>query len=350
MAADGLVRRLIPKLRQALPDPESRQIHSLTPEDRRREALTVRSTLAAPLSPRMKSFEVARRVVVGTFNDGFLYAGNIAYMSMLAIFPFFITGAAIFAALGEGSDRAASINAILLAMPPVVADVIGPVARSVIEERQGWLLWVGGAVGLWTGGSLIETIRDLLRRAYGTEATQAFWLYRLASTAMIIGAVILLMLSLIAQVMIGAAQQVIEAYFPLLSDALDQLALARFVPGFGLFGSIYALFYILTPGPYRKKRYPKWPGAVAVTLWWVGVTVALPPVLRSFFAYNLTYGSLAGIIITLLFFWLVGLGLVIGAQLNAALAETPEEERLSHMGGDSPRIAPEALAYERKDP
>lgn len=344
------LRRLIPGLSKALPDPEYRQIHSLTPEARRREALSVRTAPSTPSNRYYKSYEVMRRVVVGTFNDGFLYAGNLAYMSMLAIFPFFITAAAIFAALGEGSERAATINAILLAMPPVVAEVIEPVARSVIEARQGWLLWAGGVIGLWTVGSLIETIRDLLRRAYGTEATQTFWLYRLASTAMIIGAVILLMLSLIAQVMIGAAQQVIAAYFPLLSDALNQLALARFVPGLGLFGSIYALFYILTPGPYRRKRYPKWPGAVATTLWWVGVTVALPPVLRSFFAYSLTYGSLAGIIITLLFFWLVGLGLVIGAQLNAALAETPEEERLSRLGGGEPRIAPEALAYERKDP
>ncbi len=338
-------------MRQALPDPEARQIHSLTPEDRRREALAVERAHVGPLQRHARSYEVVRRVVAGTFHDGFLYAGNLAYMSLLAIFPFFITGAAIFAALGEGNERAASINAILLALPPVVAEVIEPVARNVIESRQGWLLWVGGAVGLWTVGSLIETIRDLLRRAYGTEPTQGFWLYRLASTAMIIGAVVLLMLSLIAQVAIGAAQQVIDAYFPPLSDVLDQLSLARFVPGFGLFGSIYALFYILTPSPYRKKRYPKWPGAVATTLWWVGVTVALPQVLRSFFAYNLTYGSLAGIIITLLFFWLVGLGLVIGAQLNAALAETPEEERLAQRdNGMEPRIAPEALAMERKKP
>ena len=56
------------------------------------------------------------------------------------------------------------------------------------------------------------------------------------------------------------------------------------------------------------------------------MTLALPPVLRSFFTYSLTYGSLAGIMIALLFFWLVGLGVVIGAELNAALAETPEDD------------------------
>ena len=56
------------------------------------------------------------------------------------------------------------------------------------------------------------------------------------------------------------------------------------------------------------------------------MTVALPTVIRSFFSYDATYGSLAGIMIALFFFYLVGLGMVIGAELNAALAETPEEE------------------------
>ena len=85
-----------------------------------------------------------------------------------AIFPFFILGAAIFSLIGEESERAASINAVLVALPPVVGNVIEPVARDVIEARSGWLLWVGRLVGLWTAGSLVETIRDILRRAYGT--------------------------------------------------------------------------------------------------------------------------------------------------------------------------------------
>jgi membrane protein len=248
-------------------------------------------------------------------------------MAVLAIFPFFITGAALFSLIGEQSQQAASINAILYALPPVVGDVIGPVARSVIQARTGWLLWVGGLVGLWTVGSLIETIRDLLRRAYGTEATAAFWKYRLFSTGIIILAVVLLMLSLVAQVVIGAAQEVIDAYFPQLGHWLGSLSLSRIVPAFGLYGSLYFLFYTLTPHAYRKPRYPKWPGALLVTLWWIMVALALPPLLRTVFRYSLTYGSLAGIMIALFFFWLVGLGMVMGAELNAALAETPEEHQ-----------------------
>jgi membrane protein len=70
-----------------------------------------------------------------------------------------------------------------------------------------------------------------------------------------------------------------------------------------------------------------------VTVWWAGVTTALPRLLHSVFSYDTIYGSLAGIMIVLFFFWLVGLGMVMGAELNAALAVTPEEEedRISQL-------------------
>ncbi len=302
----------------------------LSPEARQKAAVENPGALArwrGTLGIHDRAWEITKRVAVGCFNDGLIHAGNLAYMSVLAIFPFFITAAAIFSAVGEEGERAATINAILTALPPVVGEVIGPVARNVVESRSGWLLWVGGLFGLWTVGSLIETIRDILRRAYGTQRTHAFWKYRLFSTGIIIAAVLLLMTSLLAQVMIGAAQEVIAAYFPELNQALESLAWSRIAPAIGLFGSIFLLFYALTPAKYRHRRYPKWPGALFVTIWWITVTVAMPPVLRSVFSYNLTYGSLAGIMIALFFFWLVGLGMVAGGELNAALAETPEEER-----------------------
>ena len=296
----------------------------LSPEERRREAR--RGVLKRHLSHGARVFEVSKRVTVGTWNDGFIHAGNLAYMTVLAIFPFFILGAALFTVFGEASERAAAIDALIMAMPPVVAEAIEPVARSVIEARSGWLLWAGAAVGLWTVGSLIETIREILRRAYGTRATRAAWIDRLASSGIIIGAVILLMASLIAQVLIGAAQQVIYAYVPWLDHALAQLSLSRMVTAAMLFATLWVLFYSLTPLAYRARRYPKWPGVLVTTGWWVTVTLALPPVLRTFFTYDLTYGALSGVMIALFFFWLVGLGVVVGAELNAALAVTPEEE------------------------
>ena len=272
-------------------------------------------------------YRVLARVWHGAWHDGFIHAGNLAYTTIVALFPFFILGAAAFAAIGEAQDRAAWVDAFLVAVPPVVAHAIAPVAHDVIEARQGGLLWIGALVGLWTVGSLIETIRDLLRRAYGTPPEQAFWRTRLLSTGIIIVAVVALLFSLTAQVAIGAAEQIIVAWSPRAGELVETAVLGRVVPAIILYLSLHLLFFSLTPPAYRGKAYPKWPGALFVALWWVAVSVALPWVLRALFHYDLTYGSLAGVMIALFFFWLVGLGLVVGAELNAALAVTMGESR-----------------------
>ena len=318
------------------------EIRSLSPEARRLRTLSRPVYFTAPetdapsgdgsiaaivnrIGPGTRPFEVIRRTVLGTWQDGFIHAGNLAYLSMLAIFPFFIIGAALFELIG-GRERATElVETVLVAMPPTVSEAIGPVAEEIIDARDGWLLWLGAGVALWTVSSLVETIRDILRRAYGTRPLRAFWKNRLLSAGLILGAVVLLMVSLFAQVAIGAAQQVILAAIPQLSGVLDDLRLSRIGPAIGLALSLYLLFFTLTPQQYRAKSYPKWPGALFTAAWWIGVTTALPPILRGFFAYSLTYGSMAGIIIALFFFWLVGLGLVIGAELNAALTE-PEAD------------------------
>jgi len=303
----------------------------LSPEARRKMAMRgLQQALDRHHQARSQVLAVLKRVWIGAYYDGFIHAGNLAYMSILALFPFFIVVAATFSAFGESAAKV--IDALLSAVPPMVAKVLAPVAHNTINARSGWLLWIGGAVGLWTTGSLIETIRDILHRAYGTPATQAFWLNRLVSTAMIFAAVILLLLSLFAQVTITAAEEVVAAWFPRMDNVFQSLGFSRLLTGGVLYFSIYMLFVMLTPMHYRTRTYPKWPGALLVTLWWIATILLLPEALRHLFTYDLTYGSLAGVMIALFFFWLVGLGMVVGAELNAALAMSPEERKLRLMG------------------
>ncbi|MED5205362.1 MAG: ribonuclease BN, partial [Pseudomonadota bacterium] len=67
----------------------------------------MRGRIELQVGPGTRAWEVAKRTLVGTYNDGFIHAGNLAYLSMLAIFPFFILGAAVFSAFGEEAERAA---------------------------------------------------------------------------------------------------------------------------------------------------------------------------------------------------------------------------------------------------
>lgn len=277
----------------------------------------------AEVGPGTRTFAILRSVAAGAWHDGTIHAGNLAYMAILSMFPFFIVAAGIFSLVGDAADRTAAINAILRAVPAVVAEAIEPVAKDVVSARSGWLLVAGTLFGFWTVSSLIETIRDILHRAYGTKPSIGFLRHRLLSFGVIIGSIILLMMSLSAQFYISAAQEAITAWFPGAIHLGATLSLSRIVPALGVLLSLWLLFVTLTPAAYRGPRYPKWPGAVLVTVWWILASVLLPPALRQFFAYDLTYGSLAGVMIALFFFWLVGLGLVVGAELNAALANTP---------------------------
>lgn len=277
------------------------------------------------------------RVAEGAWQDGFIHAGNLAYMTLLALFPFFIALAAIFSAIGEEARLGASIDAVLRALPPRVSEVLGPVAHDVVMARHGWLLWIGGVFGVWTATSLVETIRDILHRAYRTRKGSRFWRHRLISTGLIFGSVLLLLISLSAQVLISAIQAIVFALFPRLDSLADQIAISGIITAVPLYGSIYLLFYLLTPSPYQKRPCPKWPGALLVTAWWLVVASALPKVLRNFFAYDLTYGSLAGVMIALFFFWLVGLGMVVGAELNAALAGSPDSTDKSEQSASAIR-------------
>ncbi len=302
----------------------------LSPEARRRAAQMQPARLPEPSKKTVRTLGtraliIARRVWTGVLHEGTIHAGNFAYMVLIALFPFFITGAAMFSLLGEADDRSAAVRTVLMALPPVVANGLAPVAYAVIEARTGGLLWLGGVVGLWTVGSLVETIRDILRRAYGTRWVHAFWRYRLMSTGLIMASVVLILLSIAAQVVIGTLMEAVTAWLPRATELISVLALSRVVPALVLFCALWLVFISLTPSAYRGRIYPKWPGALVVTLWWLTVTTMLPKLLRHLFMYDLTYGSLAGVMIALFFFWLIGLGMVVGAELNAALAETPEE-------------------------
>lgn len=282
-----------------------------------------------------RAIEVTKRVVVGAFNDGFTHAGNLAYLSLVTLFPFFIVATAVARLVGRTGDGLQAVAAFLRTVPPEVADLLRPAIIEVLEGRSGSLLWLGALVGLWTTSGFIETIRSILRQAYGIPSVTPFWRLKLAAIGMVIASVVLAMMAFSFQLLLSGAEQFILRVIPFASDAARMISLTKVAPAIALFGALYILFYTLTPSRYRKSGCPKWPGPAFVTLWWMGCTAALPKVIGSFGGYGLTYGSLAGVMVALIFFFLIGFGVVIGAELNAALAETPE------TGLEKPQEGPE---------
>jgi membrane protein len=123
-------------------------------------------------------------------------------------------------------------------------------------------------------------------------------------------------------VLLSSIEAFIVAKVPQFAEVETTLTLVRIVPAAALYLTVYLTFVVLTPSRYRKRGCRKWPGALLVTVWWVGTAILLPKAISLAGGYDLTYGSLAGVMIALLFFFIVGLGVVMGAELNAGLAET----------------------------
>ena len=334
--ADGNERKKVAALEREIAEEVGKQFraegHSPhSPEARAESAKQLRARAQGlldrgreRLGPGTRAFTIVRRVVVGTYTDGFIHAGNFAYLSLIALFPFFILMAAALSLFGGSAGGEAAIETVFSTMPPAVAKALAGPVREAMTARTGIFLWLGAIVALWTVGSLTETIRDILRRAYGTHFSHGFFHYRLLSIGIITGAVVLMILSFSAQVLIVGIEQFIGLFLPAAFKAAGTVAISRAVSGLGLFLAIYLLFYSLTPSKYRRLKCPKWPGALFTTLWWIAVTLALPPLLAGLLSYDATYGSLAGVMIALFFFYLVGLGMVMGAELNAALVEVED--------------------------
>jgi membrane protein len=142
--------------------------------------------------------------------------------------------------------------------------------------------------------------------------------WRLLGLLEVLGLVLLLLIAFAAQVVVTGAETFVYRLMPMAANIFPALGLQRIVPALLLFLALWGLFALLCPRRFRIA--PVWPGALATAAAWTATTLALPRALTLFGGYALTYGSLAGVIIALLYFYIIGLGMVLGAQLNAAIA------------------------------
>ena len=72
------------------------------------------------LKPRLTPWEVVKRVAVGVYNDGFIHAGNLAYLSIVALFPFFIVAAAAAHLIGQSQDAQLAVANVLASFRPML--------------------------------------------------------------------------------------------------------------------------------------------------------------------------------------------------------------------------------------
>src|SRR4029079_6670903 len=114
-----------------------RDISPQSPEARRKRLASMRAAFGTEvgekLKPKVTALEVVKRVAIGVYNDGFIHAGNLAYLSILALFPFFILAAAIAHLLGQDQDAQLTVLNILRRLPPAVESTLREPVQEVLQ-------------------------------------------------------------------------------------------------------------------------------------------------------------------------------------------------------------------------
>jgi membrane protein len=263
-------------------------------------------------------YRAAWRLVM--VDEGLELSGYIAFTAFLSLFPFLIFLAALAGFLGDRETADEFIDAMFEFMPADVAETLAPAVREVIGARQGGLMTFGILATLWFASNGFEALRTGLNRAYGVVEQRAIWWLRLQSIAFVVGGgLIILFLSLV--VILG------PLVWQVLGPTVDQLLETRLVfgtarylfAGILLFGALILLHRWL---PNTRQAFARiLPGVGVTTLLWLFGASLFAWYAGHLADYSVYYGSLGGVAITLVFFYVSAIIFIFGAEINAVWRE-----------------------------
>jgi len=250
-------------------------------------------------------------------NGGVLFAGHMAFTAMLSFFPFLIFLTALAGFVGEPQTAQSFIDRIFELVPDRVGDALYPAVDEVLTTQRGGLLTFSLVGALWIASSGVEAVRHVLNRAYGVVEVRPFWRRRIESLFVVVtGGTLTLALSL--SVILG------PAIWAVLTSTLALPVAAEAVAGTA--GDVIAaaiLFAILAvlhaTLPCRRQRLRDvWRGAALTAVAWIVLATGFSVYLSNLTDFNVTYGSLGGVVLTLVYFHVSAVLFIFGAELNAA--------------------------------
>lgn len=263
------------------------------------------------------------KAVVNTVNhDGIEHAGYLAFLGLLSMFPFLVFVFAIVGLMGEGAAGASFIADVLHALPRHVSQALEPRIEEIVFGPPQGLLTVAILGAVWTASSAVEGVRTVLNRAYHVATPPAYWFRRLLSIAQLLLFAFILVMGMLLLVTIPLVLHHIETWLGVsfISTSEERIGKLAFVFTLGaLFSTIYCMYYLI---PNIKQRFVTVaPGAMIVVMLWLGAAKLFTLYLSNFNQVNLIYGSLGGIIASLLFFYICNIIFIFGAELNHQISD-----------------------------
>ncbi|EID5103788.1 YihY/virulence factor BrkB family protein [Listeria monocytogenes] len=261
-------------------------------------------------------------------NDVSGNAAQLAYYMLFSIFPMLLIAATLLAYLHIDKDSV--FNMIKEFAPDQIMDFLEENLNNLLTQKNGGLLSIGIIATLWSASNGMNAVMKSLNKAYGVTNKRNYVVQRLLSMfftlAMLatVGATLLLLVF---------GQQIGMFLINHLNFSEDFLSFwnnLRWTVTLIVIFVVFTFLYWVAPNR-RSTLISVLPGALFSTIGWTVASLGFAYYVNNFGNYSATYGSIGVIIILMLWFYLTGIILMIGGELNATLAIRKKKKELGEI-------------------
>jgi membrane protein len=271
------------------------------------------------------------------------WAAALTYYGVLALFPALI---ALLSIVGLLTDPKTLTDALTAVVPGEAANTLNPVVEGIAasDSKAGFALILGIAAAVWSASGYVGAFTRAANVVYETPEGRKIWklkpLQLLVTLIGILFAALILAMLVLSGPVVDAVAQAIGVG----DTGLTIWNIAKWPVILVVLALMIAVLYYATPNV--RLRGFKWvsPGAGVAILVAIVASALFAFYVGNFSSYDKTYGALAGVVIFLIWFWLINLSLLFGIELDA------EIERTKELKEGVPRAEKEIQLDARDDP
>jgi membrane protein len=276
--------------------------------------------------PRKGWWDIAVRVKKEMTEDNVdIIASGLALYALLAVFPALAAAVSIYGLFASPAMIADHLQQVAAMLPADATRILQQQLSQLAQHSQGSLSFgivIGIALSLWSARRGMVALMKVTNLAYDEREHRGFFRQLFVSLAFTIGAI----LGFLAVLLLGVAVPVALSFLPLGALAEGALLVVRWILLFGV--AVLGLAVVYRFAPDRHAAQWRWvtPGSiVAATLWLLG-SALFSLYARNWGSYGQTYGALGGVVILLMWFYLSGYVVILGAEINSEMERQTEKD------------------------
>lgn len=248
-----------------------------------------------------------------------LLAAGQAYYYLLSILPLLVIGFAIIPYLNMEPSQAVKLLDEIV--PGKLASIFEKDISKFVETPHGGILTIAIIGVLWTASNAMNALIKSINIVYEVKESRPILKVRILATALTLGMLLALIFAMFIPVFGSALLGFIKDYLSVSSSFIDIFHAFRWVIGFILLTLFLIILYRLAPN-MKLPIYYIIPGALTASILWEITSFGFSFYVAHFGNYSAVYGGLGGIIIIMIWFFLTGITLMIGAMVNVLIYES----------------------------